>query len=65
MTSDRAEPLFNDDELRREAIATRDAHDPSKQADNRYNRCSLCHYTRHPCDAYDMADAVLRLLDER
>jgi hypothetical protein len=53
----------SDDELRREAIATRDAHDPTKQPDNGYMRCALCHYTRHPCDAYDMADIVLRLLD--
>ena len=41
----------------------RTTHDPTAQA-NGYNRCEHCHYTRHPCDAYEMADAVLRLLEE-
>lgn len=54
---------MTDDEIRVEALAVRDAHDPAQQVDNGYERCALCHYTRHPCDAYDMADTVLRLLD--
>lgn len=53
---------MNHDAIRAEAEATRDAHDPTKQPDNGYNRCALCHYTRHPCDAYSMADEVLQLL---
>ena len=56
------EPL-DIDATRMLASDIRDAHDPEKQADNPYYRCALCHYTRHPCDAYDMADTVLRLLE--
>lgn len=51
-----------DAEVRADAHAVRDAHDPKLQKDNPYERCSLCHFTRHPCEAYEMADAVLRLL---
>ncbi len=52
----------NREELRRDAQAVKDAHDPAQQPDNGYERCALCHYTRHPCDAYDMANAALVLL---
>ena len=55
---------MTDDELadlKAEATAIRDQHDPAQQSHN-YNRCEHCHFTSHPCDAYDMADAVLRLL---
>lgn len=56
---------YTDEELRTEATNTRDLHDPEKQEGSTAypGRCELCHYTRHPCDAFDMADAVLRLLD--
>ena len=54
----------NDDALRIEALAIRTAHDPEHQGDDAWpERCALCHYTRHPCDTYDMADQVLALLD--
>ena len=59
MASDRIEPPFIS---RAEAEGVRDTHDPTKQGHG-YNRCEHCHYTSHPCDAYDMADAVIRLLD--
>lgn len=45
------------------ALEIRTAHDPTTQA-NGYARCELCHYTRHPCDAFEMADGVLSLLDD-
>lgn len=59
----RYEVRVTDEEIRAEALAIRDAHDPAQQVDNGYERCAHCHYTRHPCDAYDMADTVLQLLD--
>ena len=58
------EPLIlSDDDIRREALAVQKAHDPDQQENNNYMRCALCHYTRHPCDAYDMATTVLMLMD--
>jgi len=51
------------DDLFVEATAVLGAHDPELQPDNGYLRCALCHYTRHPCDAYAMAAAVLVLLE--
>jgi hypothetical protein len=50
--------------LRTEALAIRTAHDPEHQDDNGYERCAICHFTRHPCDAFDMADQVLGLLNQ-
>ena len=58
------ELVLSRDDLRREALSVQKAHDPDQQPDNGYMRCALCHYTRHPCDAYDMATTVLMLLDE-
>lgn len=66
-----ATPL-SDDDLRTFARAAIDQHTPANQrlqggegvGDNPYDRCALCHFTRHPCDVYDLAAAVLRLLDE-
>lgn len=43
---------------------TRDQHDPSKQDDNPYERCALCHYTSHPCEVYELVDEVLAAADE-
>ena len=60
MMSD-ATPM-NDEELRTFAAFMVKAHDPAHQNGNMYERCALCNYTRHPCDCYDMAAAVLRLL---
>ena len=57
-----ARRIMDDDQLRREALGVRDTHDPAKQ-DHNYDRCEHCHYTSHPCDAYDMANTVLELLD--
>ena len=54
---------LSDDDLRRYALDAQAQHDPSKQDDNPYERCAHCHYTRHPCDVYDLATAVLQLLD--
>lgn len=52
-------------ELTREnAVYQRDAHNPSKQPDNPYDRCALCQYTRHPCDTFDLATDWLRLYDQ-
>ena len=54
---------LTDDELRRYALETQLLHDPSRQENNPYGRCALCHYTRHPCEVYELATAVLQLLD--
>ena len=51
------------DELRQYATFAMAQHDPAQQEGNGYNRCEHCHYTRHPCDVYELASAVLRLLD--
>jgi hypothetical protein len=59
MPSSPIEPPFIS---RAEAEGVRETHDPKRQGHG-YNRCEHCHYTSHPCDAYDMADAVVRLLD--
>ena len=53
---------LNDDDLRRYALTEQMLHDPAKQ-DHGYDRCEHCHYTRHPCSVYDLATAVLQLLD--
>ena len=50
------------DELRRYVLQEQILHDPSKQGHG-YDRCEHCHYTRHPCTTYDLATAVLQLLD--
>ena len=62
---------MNDADLRVFAQAAIDQHTPANQrlqggegvGDNPYDRCALCHFTRHPCDVYDLAAGVLRLLD--
>lgn len=54
---------MNDDDLRMFANAMLFSHNPEYQEDNPYGRCALCHYTRHPCDVYDLAAAVIGLLD--
>jgi hypothetical protein len=54
---------MTDDELRRFALEEQNLHDPSKQEGNGYERCAHCHYTRHPCSTYELATAVLQLLD--
>lgn len=51
------------DDIRKFATDTRDRHDPAHQEGNGYERCALCHYTRHPCDVNDLASMVLALLD--
>lgn len=42
------------------AYEVRAQHDPAVQ-ENGYDRCALCHYTRHPCDTYELADTVIAL----
>lgn len=55
---------FTNDELRRFAVYLLFAHYPPKQADNGFDRCAVCSYTRHPCDVFDLAASVLHLLGE-
>lgn len=54
---------WSDDEVRSYATQERDAHTPENQEHNGYERCALCHYTRHPCSVHDLASMVLALLD--
>jgi hypothetical protein len=54
---------MDDHDLRVFARAALNEHDPTQQPGNPYERCALCHYTRHPCDVYDLAHYVLQLLD--
>ena len=62
--SDRFQVIgMTDDDLRRFALEEQSLHDPSKQEGNGYERCAHCHYTRHPCSTYELATAVLQLLD--
>lgn len=49
-------------ELRSFAFDLREQHNPANQS-HQYERCEHCHYTRHPCDIYDLASIVLALLD--
>jgi hypothetical protein len=51
-----------DDQLRRYALDEQRLHNPKNQGHN-YERCEHCHYTRHPCDVYELASCVLFLLD--
>ncbi len=53
----------SDDQLRRYALESQRLHDPKRQEGNGYDRCKHCHYTRHPCDVYELASIVLALLD--
>jgi hypothetical protein len=55
--------FMTDDELRRYALGSMKLHDPKQQEGNGYDRCEHCHYTRHPCDVYELAQIVLTLLD--
>jgi hypothetical protein len=52
-----------DEALRHQAEEARRMHDPANQVDTYAGRCSLCSYTRHPCEIYDLADEVVGLLD--
>lgn len=50
-------------ELEENALEVIVAHTPSYQSGNIYpDRCSLCNYTRSPCEMNDIANAVLQLL---
>ena len=54
---------MTDEELRKpQAGHVAAEHDPKNQ-NHGYERCALCGYVRHPCDTYDLAVAVLDLLD--
>lgn len=37
-------------------------HSPENQTHG-YDRCELCNFTRHPCDMYDAADLILKLVE--
>jgi hypothetical protein len=54
---------MDDAELEAWATEVRDRHDPANQEHN-YDRCQICGFTRFPCDTYELADEVLRLLNE-
>jgi hypothetical protein len=54
---------WTDDEMRRYALESCKLHDPEQQEDNGYDRCMHCHYTRHPCDVFELAQMVLALID--
>lgn len=49
--------------LREEAVATMHAHDPAQQAHG-YERCEICHFTWHPCDAYWLAESLVQMIDD-
>lgn len=51
------------DDLRRYALDLQRVHDPAQQEGNGYERCEHCHYTRHPCEVYELATIVLALID--
>ena len=55
--------VWSDDDIRQYAEQERDAHTPLNQEANGYERCALCHYTRHPCSVHDLASMVLVLID--
>lgn len=51
--------------IRRLAMQALNDHDPDKQEDNRpANRCARCNFVRHPCETFELAEAVLTLLDD-
>jgi len=54
--------VMSDAELQAWATGLMREHDPANQGHG-YERCALCHFTRHPCDAYDAAFAILGLLE--
>ena len=51
-----------DDQVRRYALDEQRLHNPKNQGHG-YDRCEHCHFTRHPCDVYELASVVLFLLD--
>ena len=52
------------DQVRRYALDEQRLHDPAQQGTDAWpDRCSHCHYTRHPCDVYELATIVLALID--
>lgn len=55
--------LANPDVLRRFALLVQREHDPAQQDAGYHGRCAVCGFTRHPCDTYSLASAVLDLLD--
>lgn len=55
--------VWTTEEMRSYATGLRDQHTPANQEGNGYDRCEHCHYTRHPCDVYDLASMVLALTD--
>jgi hypothetical protein len=55
---------MNDHELSNLAIHCYEEHNPKNQNHN-YDRCCLCDFTRHPCETFELAEAILSLLKER
>ena len=53
---------MTDEEMREWAVSLVQDHDPLNQ-NHAYERCELCGFVRHPCDTFDLARAVLALLD--
>ena len=54
---------LSDEELRAFARSTLRRHDPAQQSHPYDGRCELCGFIRHPCDTFDLAEAVIELLD--
>lgn len=54
--------IYSPEQLEEYARSVLDHHDPEQQDSNGYERCAECHYTRHPCEVFEMASAVLTLL---
>lgn len=54
---------MTEDELRLYAVSLQNLHDAAQQTHG-YDRCEHCDYTRHPCDTFEMATAVLELLTQ-
>ena len=62
-------PFISRDYLRRLGLQLRSEHDGRTQASvlasiDPHPRCSVCHYTRHPCAIFEFTDAVLTALDQ-
>jgi len=55
---------MTDEDARGFALGMLNEHDPAQQVDNPYkNRCEICHFTRHPCDVYELAKVTIALLE--
>lgn len=61
-------PIISADQIRHLALQLRAEHDGRTQGSvlasiDPHPRCSVCHYTRHPCAVFELADDVLTYID--